>query len=52
MWPWDGTKAIESDPESEFSPWKDGMKETYTPRMMLNHHDWGYVYDEEDLSEE
>ena len=50
MWPWDGTETPTGGPESAFSPWKDGMKETYTPRMMLNHHDWGYVYDEETLS--
>ena len=51
MWPWDGSETPTGGPHSAFSPWKDGMKETYTPRMMLNHHDWGYVYDEETLSE-
>ena len=52
MWPWDGTKTAVGDARSAFSPWKDGMKETYTPRMMLNHHDWGYVYDEETIAED
>ena len=50
MWPWDGTATPDGGPGSAFSPWKEGMKEPYTPRKMLNHHDWGYVYDEETLS--
>ena len=49
MWPWDGTETPMGGPQSAFSPWKGGMKETYTPRMMLNHHDWGYIYDEETI---
>ena len=51
MWPWDGSETHIGGPNSAFSPWKDGMEETYTPRMMLNHHDWGYVYDEETLAD-
>jgi tyrosinase len=45
MWPWDGTRADPGDPNSAFSPWKDGMPVTYTPRMTLRSSDFGYVYD-------
>lgn len=47
FWPWDGTQTPHGGPESAFSPWKNGMPETFTPMMMLNHHDWGYMYDTE-----
>lgn len=47
FWPWDGSPTPRGGPESAMSPWKDGMAESFTPQMMLNHHDWGYMYDTE-----
>jgi hypothetical protein len=52
LWPWDGTHIPNAGSESAIPPWSNGMPENFTPRMMLNHHDWGYAYDTEPRSKE
>ncbi|MDE0002186.1 MAG: tyrosinase family protein [Rhodospirillaceae bacterium] len=46
MWPWDGTMAEPSNPDSSFPPWNiPGNELSIKPRCVLSTINMGYVYD-------